>query len=77
MDIVRIMEGELLPCPFCGGAVEFHGRDKRGWSIECFKCHLKMNIISAPSRVIKAWNTRYDIERSERLTHISTIKRND
>ena len=70
----------LLPCPFCGGAVEYHPLShhmNNFWNkntIYCPSCDFMMEGSSTIS-LIKRWNTRKPMERI--LTRLEEKKRSD
>ena len=58
---VTVLEGELLPCPFCGGKAEINGSGAMFYTVEC-----ETGCVYLPSagrftskyNAIKCWNTR-------------------
>ena len=69
----------LLPCPFCGGAVEYHPLShhmNNFWNkntIYCPSCDFMMEGSSTIS-LIKRWNTRKPMERIiERINKLGWI----
>ena len=57
-------EGELKPCPFCGGEAEPYGEktgNKGVWGIQCLKCDAKVPNtypFGPLDKAIAAWNRR-------------------
>jgi len=52
-------EGELKPCPCCGGKAKLAKVDMPGFEymVYCVACHLQTDD-STPQTVTKVWNTR-------------------
>lgn len=65
-------EPELLPCPFCGGAVAVYAPNERSetkWpaSVVCHHCGISSQMASPSSdrkQIIAAWNRRPALERT-------------
>jgi Lar family restriction alleviation protein len=65
MDAVVILQGELLPCPFCGGIAETYKPIKGyGMYVGCNDCHASMfgiddkNLDNSERVAINSWNKR-------------------
>ncbi|KKK75499.1 hypothetical protein LCGC14_2873110 [marine sediment metagenome] len=50
-------EGELLPCPFCGGKAELGDGRFHDWKVECEECFVEVTHLERDA-VINLWNTR-------------------
>lgn len=54
----EVKEGELLPCPFCGGAEAYAGKRLGGWVAFCPDCDAVEQYGLTKEEAVKAWNTR-------------------
>lgn len=63
MQAPVIVQGELLPCPFCGGEPNIGslGGDKENWAIWC-KCNMAISEMGingeTKEEIINSWNKR-------------------
>lgn len=61
MEIKRVTEIKLKPCPFCGGEVKVKSRNCGTPTVTCEKCGLEFGIdihYTSPYQLAKAWNRR-------------------
>ena len=64
VDDIEVTQGELLPCPFCGGDAGFREGHANHWRVACTNCglhhpHLVVRERDPKPELVAAWNTRH------------------
>lgn len=58
--IRRNKNADLLPCPLCGGKVEYYESEINGWEVLCRRCAYTVQSFISREDLKKLWNRRAD-----------------